>query len=243
MSFAEKVAIVTGASSGIGRATAVSLAREGAGVVGVARSAERLSDVVAALESPGAGHLAVAADVTAPDAAGRIVGAAMERFGRIDVLVNAAGVFASGTVETTSDDDWDRMFAVNLRAAFRLMREALPHLSASRGAVVNVSSVTGLRSFAGILAYAVSKAGVDQLTRGARAGAAWRAGERRMSGRRGHGPAPGGRHGRTDVRRVSRARGGHAPAGPGRAGRGGGGSRAVPGVGAIRLDHRGDDRH
>jgi len=81
------------------------------------------------------------------------------------VLVNAAGIIGSGTVESTSDEAWDAMFDVNLRAPFRLMRAAEPHLAARRGAVVNVSSVTGLRSFPGVLAYCVSKAGVDHLTR------------------------------------------------------------------------------
>ena len=81
------------------------------------------------------------------------------------MLVNAAGVIASGTLEATTDEIWDTMMAVNLRAPFRLMRAAAPHLTARKGAVVNVSSVNGLRSFPGVLAYCVSKAGVDHLTR------------------------------------------------------------------------------
>jgi NAD(P)-dependent dehydrogenase (short-subunit alcohol dehydrogenase family) len=80
-------------------------------------------------------------------------------------VVNAAGIIGSGTIETTTDEAWDRMFDINLRAPFRLMREAVPHLAARRGAVVNVSSVTGLRSFPGVLAYCASKAGIDHLTR------------------------------------------------------------------------------
>ena len=91
---------------------------------------------------------------------------AVERtFGGLNVLVNAAGIIASGTVENTTDDAWDQMLDVNLRAPFRLMRAAVPLLTQSRGAIVNVSSVTGTRSFPGVLAYCVSKAGVDQLTR------------------------------------------------------------------------------
>jgi len=81
------------------------------------------------------------------------------------LAVNAAGVIASGSLEATSDEVWDTMMAVNLRAPFRLMRAASPHLAARKGAVVNVSSVNGLRSFPGVIAYCVSKAGVDQLTR------------------------------------------------------------------------------
>jgi NAD(P)-dependent dehydrogenase (short-subunit alcohol dehydrogenase family) len=94
-----------------------------------------------------------------------VVQRALDEFGAIDVLVSAAGVIATGTIENTSDEAWDAMLAINLRAPFRLMREASPHLIARKGAVVNVSSVNGLRSFAGVLAYNVSKAGVDHLTR------------------------------------------------------------------------------
>jgi NAD(P)-dependent dehydrogenase (short-subunit alcohol dehydrogenase family) len=107
----------------------------------------------------------VQADVVAGDAPDRIVAAAVERFGGIDALVNAAGIIASGGLQETDDAGWDRMMDINVRAPFRLMRAAATHLVARRGAVVNVSSVAGLRSFPGILSYAVSKAAVDQLTR------------------------------------------------------------------------------
>ncbi|MGH9945286.1 MAG: SDR family oxidoreductase, partial [Pyrinomonadaceae bacterium] len=83
----------------------------------------------------------------------------------LDVLVNAAGILASGSVEQTTLAAWDQMLNVNLRAVFHLMQLAVPHLEARQGNVVNVSSVTGLRAFPGVLAYCVSKAGVDQLTR------------------------------------------------------------------------------
>jgi NAD(P)-dependent dehydrogenase (short-subunit alcohol dehydrogenase family) len=83
----------------------------------------------------------------------------------VDVLVNAAGIIASGSIESTSDAAWDEMMAVNLAAPFRLMRAAASHLSARKGAVVNVSSVNGLRAFPGLLAYNVSKAALDHLTR------------------------------------------------------------------------------
>lgn len=105
------------------------------------------------------------ADVTADEAPDRIVRSAVDAFGGIDVLVNAAGVIAGGTLEATSDDVWDRMMGVNARAPFRLMRAALPQLTARKGSVVNVSSVNGLRSFPGVLAYCVSKSAVNQLTR------------------------------------------------------------------------------
>jgi len=165
MTFAQKSVIVTGATSGIGRASAVLFAREGAGVLLVGRDAGELAETERAIRETGGRAASCPADVTAGDAPDRIVSAAVGAFGGIDVVVNAAGVIATGTVENTTDDVWDAMMDVNLRAPFRLMRAAAPYLKARQGAVVNVSSVNGLRSFAGVLAYCVSKAGVDQLTR------------------------------------------------------------------------------
>jgi NAD(P)-dependent dehydrogenase (short-subunit alcohol dehydrogenase family) len=157
--------IVTGASSGIGRAAALRFGRDGASVLVVGRSDPGLADVAAAVEREGGRSAMIAIDVTAPDAPARIVGAALEHFGGVTAVVNAAGIIGSGSVESTSDEQWDAMLDVNLRAPFRLMRAAAAALSESKGSIVNVSSVTGLRSFPGVLAYCVSKAGVDQLTR------------------------------------------------------------------------------
>lgn len=158
-------AIVTGATSGIGRAAALRLADEGLAIVAVGRNAVALAEAAAALAKAGRPCATVQADVTTGDAPARIVGAAVDRFGGVDALVNAAGIIASGAIDDTDDAAWDHMMDINVRAPFRLMRAATPHLVARRGAVVNVSSVAGLRSFPGILSYAVSKAAVDQLTR------------------------------------------------------------------------------
>jgi NAD(P)-dependent dehydrogenase (short-subunit alcohol dehydrogenase family) len=158
-------AIVTGATSGIGRAAALGLSREGLAVVAVGRDAGALAEVEAAIAGQGGACAPVEADVVAADAPERIVGAAVERFGGIDALVNAAGIIAAGALDATDDAAWDRMMDINLRAPFRLMRAATPHLVARRGAIVNVSSVAGMRSFPGLLSYSVSKAAVDQLTR------------------------------------------------------------------------------
>jgi NAD(P)-dependent dehydrogenase (short-subunit alcohol dehydrogenase family) len=165
MGFTGKSVIVTGATSGIGRATAEAFGREHASVVVVGRDENGLAEAALAVRTAGGTPAVCRADVTADDAPERIVATAIKAFGGIDVLVNAAGVIASGPLESTSDEVWDRMMAVNARAPFRMMRAAMPHLTARKGSVVNVSSVNGLRSFPGVLAYCVSKSAVDQLTR------------------------------------------------------------------------------
>jgi NAD(P)-dependent dehydrogenase (short-subunit alcohol dehydrogenase family) len=161
----DKIVIVTGASSGIGRAAALRFAAEGAKVAVVARRADRLAEVVEAIEADGGEARAIAADVTVDADVERVVQVTVEAFGGIDVLVNAAGIIATGTIETTSLEDWDYMMNLNARAPFYLMQRAMPHLVERQGNVVNVSSVNGIRSFPGVLAYCVSKSAVDQLTR------------------------------------------------------------------------------
>jgi NAD(P)-dependent dehydrogenase (short-subunit alcohol dehydrogenase family) len=159
-----RVALVTGASSGIGRAAAVSLAGAGARVALVARDRARLDELAAALGGPAVAAV-IPTDLTDRAARARVVPRCIERFDRLDVLVNSAGVIGAGTLESTEPAGWQAMLEINLYATVELMRAALPHLEASRGCIVNLSSVAGLRAFPGITAYAVSKAAVEQLTR------------------------------------------------------------------------------
>lgn len=158
------VVIITGASSGIGRAAALRFARDQATIIAVGRDSQALAEVVREIGRSGGTGVPLVADVTASEAPDLLVARASS-FGRLDVVVNAAGIIASGSVETTPDTGWDAMLDINLRAPFRLIRAAVPLLAATRGSIVTVSSVTGLRAFPNVLAYCVSKAGVDQLTR------------------------------------------------------------------------------
>lgn len=163
--FSGKVAFVTGATSGIGQACAIAFATAGATIVGVGRKAEALRDGEQRIRDLGSEALMIQADLSREQEAERVIKEAIETFGGIDVLVNAAGHISNGTIENTSLEAWDEMMNVNVRAPFQLMQKALPSLIARRGNIVNVSSVTGLRAFPGVLAYCVSKAALDQLTR------------------------------------------------------------------------------
>ena len=166
--FEGKVAIVTGAASGIGRAAALALAREGAAVtladVDRAKGEAALTEAVA----QGAKAIFVEADVSKADHAGRIVDQTVAAFGGVDVLVNNAGVaFVSPLAETT-EADWDRVLGVNLKGAFLCSKAAIPEMAKrGGGAVVNVASVVGKRSPRRSTAYVVSKAGLIALTQSA----------------------------------------------------------------------------
>ena len=161
----EKSIIVTGASSGIGRAAALEFARHGSTVVAVGRNEAELGalrDESRELSGTLRTHLA---DVTEFSQIDRLISETAEHLGQIDVLVNAAGIIKGGNIENTMIDDWDKLMNINARSVFYLMQKAIPLLEKSKGNIVNVSSVTGLRSFPNALAYCVSKAALDQLTR------------------------------------------------------------------------------
>jgi NAD(P)-dependent dehydrogenase (short-subunit alcohol dehydrogenase family) len=163
--FDGKVALVTGASSGIGRATARRLASEGARVAVTARREDRLRGLVDEIAGSGGTASPIASDLTSETDRRRLVEETVRREGGLDILVNAAGIIGFGTIEDTTLDAWNRMFDMNVVSIFHMMQLALPHLLPRKGNIVNVSSVNGLRSFPGVLAYCSSKSALDQLTR------------------------------------------------------------------------------
>jgi NAD(P)-dependent dehydrogenase (short-subunit alcohol dehydrogenase family) len=160
-----KIALVTGASSGIGRAAAAAMAKNGARVALVGRQREAIQQGAERILASGREAIALTADLRNEEDRKRIISETVARLGGIDILVNAAGTIANGTIENTTLADWRTMFDINLEAVFCLMQLAVPYLEKNRGCIVNVSSVTGIRAFPNVLAYCVSKAGVDQLTR------------------------------------------------------------------------------
>lgn len=164
--FTGRVALVTGASSGIGRACARSLGAEGASVVLAGRRRDRLEEVAKELAAKGAKAHVVTGDVREPATATAWVKAAVDTFGGLDVLVNAAGVLGNGAVQDTSDAEWARVMDSNVTSLFQLTRAASEALKARKGAIVNVSSVAGgVRPYGGLAVYCVSKAAVEMLTR------------------------------------------------------------------------------
>lgn len=158
-----KNALVTGGGSGIGRAIALEFAKRGARVLITGRRSDRLKQVAAA--APEGRISAARADVTVEEDRSRLVGLCRERMGGLDVLVNNAGILESGTIESTDLAAWDRSMEVNLRSVFALTRLTVPLLVQRKGNIINISSVAGLRPYPGLLAYCVSKAALDQLTR------------------------------------------------------------------------------
>jgi 3-oxoacyl-[acyl-carrier protein] reductase len=157
---------VTGASSGVGRATALSLAREGAAILLVGRREQPLAEVAQECRQAGARVETLAVDVTAADVGDRVVEALLGNFGRIDVLVNNAGTSAIRTLDQLTDDDWQTQWELNVIGPMRLMRAAAPEM-ASRGwgRIVNVCSSSGKRPSSTNMAYSVAKAAELSLSR------------------------------------------------------------------------------
>lgn len=167
MRMQDKVVIVTGASQGIGAATAKRFAEEGAHVVLAARRQEVLDQLAAEIEAAGGSALGVATDVSDEASVKALVAATVEHYGGIDVVVNNAVLMVPGMLATHATRDWRHNFTVSLDGAMFLMREAYAELKARKGAVVNVSSVCGLKGSAGTAGYSAAKSAMLALSRNA----------------------------------------------------------------------------
>jgi meso-butanediol dehydrogenase/(S,S)-butanediol dehydrogenase/diacetyl reductase len=163
--FASKSVLVTGAASGIGRATAIRLASEGARIFACDVDEARLGETVRSIDAAGGAAVAHRLDVSAPAACRDAVAAAVARFQKLDVLCNVAGVMSWGHATEFSEAEWNRVVGVNLSGVFFLCQAAIPHLLATRGVIVNMASAAGIKGQAYTLPYAVTKAGVVSLTR------------------------------------------------------------------------------
>jgi 3-oxoacyl-[acyl-carrier protein] reductase len=162
----DRACVITGASGGIGRATAVTLGREGAAVLLVGRSADTLAGVAGACREAGGKAETLVLDVTAPDAGEQVLAACLDRFDRIDALVNNAGTSAVRPLDQLTDEEWQEQWELHVMAPMRLMRSVAPAMAERRwGRIVNVSSSSGKRPSQTNVAYAVSKAAELSLSR------------------------------------------------------------------------------
>uniref|UniRef100_A0A3P8V617 Zgc:101858 n=1 Tax=Cynoglossus semilaevis TaxID=244447 RepID=A0A3P8V617_CYNSE len=159
-----KVTLITGASSGIGAGTSLLFAKLGALLALNGRDVDNLQKIAKQCTQCGA-PLLVPGDLTDEETVKKTVEQTIAHFGRLDVLVNSAGILAMGSIETTDLAQYDKVMNVNVRSIFHLTHLCVPHLIETKGCVVNVSSVNGQRSFPGVLAYCMSKSAIDQFTR------------------------------------------------------------------------------
>jgi len=158
------VAMITGGGQGLGRASALRMVREGVRVVISDLDGERLRETAALSGRPELVRTIVQ-DVTADSSPRDAVALALDEFGRLDWLVNNAGIGNAKALHDTSDEDWDRYMNINLRSVFRYSREAMPHLKPNRGAIVHISSIFGILGHPATAPYAASKAALIGLTR------------------------------------------------------------------------------
>jgi glucose 1-dehydrogenase len=164
MRFTDKICLVTGGGSGIGRAACLQLAAEGGTVVVLDRDETTANDTVALIEKAGGKALAVRADLAVVDEIEGAVSTVVATYGRVDVLVNNAAVMTFKPLTELAVEEWDLVMAVNLRAVFLLSRLCLPHMQG--GAIVNISSVHGQQTTANVIPYAASKGALEAFTRG-----------------------------------------------------------------------------
>ena len=164
MEFCTKTIVITGAGAGIGKAAALAFAKEGAQVV-INSLSDSGSRVLAELEGLGYPAVFVQADVSTQDGAKKLVDAAVEKFGGIDVLVNAAGIVASGSVEQCDEETWDRSMAVNVKGVYLMCRFSMPYLRKSRGVIVNITSSVAIKGVANRAVYSATKGAVLSLSR------------------------------------------------------------------------------
>ncbi|MGB0036868.1 MAG: SDR family NAD(P)-dependent oxidoreductase [Candidatus Acidiferrales bacterium] len=161
-----KVALITGGGTGIGRACALAFAREGAKLAVGGRRREPLDEVMREISKSGGEGLAVTCDVTERKSVEAAIAKVVERFGRMDVVVNNAGAVVVATVDETSDEDWSKLLAANLTGTFLVSRAALPALrKAGGGSIVNIGSILGLVARKQRAAYCAAKSGVTGLTK------------------------------------------------------------------------------
>lgn len=161
-----KVAIVTGSTSGIGKAVAETLASQGARVVVCGRNEEKGRQVVEGIEQGGGVALFVQVDQSMPSAPDRIVEQAVKAWGRIDIVINNAALVCNKPIEAVKHEDWDKLFTVNVKSGFFLVQKALPYLKETRGSIVNISSLNSQKNIAGNFIYDSLKAALNHLTTG-----------------------------------------------------------------------------
>lgn len=165
MSFKDKVILITGGNSGIGAACALHFAKEGALLALTARTAEKFEKVLEDIKESGVEEepLVIVADVTTDSE--HIISETIEKYGKLDILFNNAGFALLGTIETLSMEDYDSMMMTNVRGVLDITQKAIPHLAATKGCIINNSSVAALRTYKNFLGYCMSKAALDQFTK------------------------------------------------------------------------------
>ncbi len=166
MRLENKVAIVTGGGSGIGQAIAILFAKEGAKVVAAGRRLEALQNTVAEIEKLGDEALAVITDISSFPSVQNLIQKTLEKFGKIDILVNNAGIYLSGDAVSTTEQDWDKVLAIDAKGTFLCSKAAIPFMvKQGKGKIVNTASIAGWVGFEESLAYSAAKGAVVNMTR------------------------------------------------------------------------------